>query len=36
MKYILSQKQMKTLAVTFAGLLCLFIVACAGQQTDMN
>lgn len=36
MKYILSQKQMKTLAITFAGLLCLFIVACTGQQTDMN
>ena len=36
MKYILSQKQMKALAVTFAGLFCLFIVACSGQQTDMN
>lgn len=36
MKYIFNENKKKTLAMAFAGLLCILIVACTGQQTDMS
>lgn len=36
MKYILNGNKRKTFAMAFAGLLCLLIAACTGQQADMS
>lgn len=36
MKYIFNENKMKTFAVAFAGLLCLLVAACVGQQTDIS
>ena len=36
MKYIFNENKIKTLALAFSGLLCLLVVACGGQRTDMS
>lgn len=36
MKYIFNEKQMKTLSVLIAGVMCLLTEACTEPQTDMS
>lgn len=36
MKYIFNEKQMRTLSVLLAGVMCLLAEACTEPQTDMS
>ena len=36
MKYLFNEKQMRTLSVLLAGVMCLLTEACTEPQTDMN